>query len=90
MNIFCLSSRAEGFPNVVAEAMAMQVSPVVTEVGDAALIFKVTGQVVPEKVSVALANALIAFVDLTRKHRNALGTRARKAIEDNAIKLVVR
>jgi len=82
-DIYCLSSLAEGFPNVVAEAMAMQVPCVVTNVGDAALIVKDTGIVVPPQSSVALANALTAMVDLSFEQRAELGSRARKVIEES-------
>ena len=80
-DIYCLASRAEGFPNVVAEAMAMQVPCVVTNAGDAASIVKDTGIVVPPQSSVALADALIAMVDLTFAQRALFGIRARKIIE---------
>lgn len=83
MNVYCLSSTAEGFPNVVVEAMAKQVPCVVTNIGDAARIVRDTGQVVPPRDSLALANALIDMVDLPRDQREALGVRARKVVESN-------
>jgi glycosyltransferase involved in cell wall biosynthesis len=83
VDIYCLSSRAEGFPNVVAEAMSMQVPCVVTNVGDAALIVKDTGKVVAPADSVALADALIGMIDLPHEQRIFLGKRARKVIEDS-------
>lgn len=83
MDIYCLASRAEGFPNVVAEAMSSQVPCVVTNVGDAALIVKDTGNVVPPNDSNQLANALIEMIDLRHEERMVLGNRARKVIEDN-------
>ena len=81
LDIYCLASRAEGFPNVVAEAMSLQVPCVVTNVGDAALIVKDTGKVVPPDDSTALADALIGMIDLTHEQRVILGKRARRVIE---------
>ena len=58
MDIHVLSSRAEGFPNVVAEAMAVGVANVVTDVGDAARIVDDCGWVAPPQNSEALSAAL--------------------------------
>jgi glycosyltransferase involved in cell wall biosynthesis len=80
MDVFCLSSRTEGFPNVVGEAMAMGIPCVVTDVGDAAMLVANTGIVVPRENSEALAHAVGKLVAKPPSERQALGQRARDRI----------
>lgn len=54
-DIHVLSSKAEGFPNVVCEAMVSRALCVVTDVGDAARIVAEEGIVVPPRNAQALA-----------------------------------
>jgi len=80
MDVFCLSSKAEGFPNVVAEAMLMQLPCVVTNVGDAARIVGDTGFVVPSNDPQALAEAVKTTEELGEDGRLPLGKLARQRI----------
>ena len=80
MDIFGLSSRTEGFPNVVGEAMAMGVPCVVTDVGDAAMLVADTGVVVPKEDSSALALGLGQLLTLDADVLHAQGQMARQRI----------
>jgi glycosyltransferase involved in cell wall biosynthesis len=101
MDVFCLSSRTEGFPNVVGEAMAMGLPCVVTDVGDAAMLVTDTGVVVAKEDAEALAAGLSRVIDMTPEARARLGqmakarihseftmARARERFEDIYLRLV--
>jgi glycosyltransferase involved in cell wall biosynthesis len=81
MDIFCLSSKAEGFPNVVAEAMAMKVPCVVTDAGDAATIVGESGLVVESMNPYALYEGLMAMLIIDEQRRQSFGSVARELIE---------
>lgn len=83
MDIFCLSSFKEGFPNVICEAMAMNVPCVVTDAGDAAEIVSDTGIVVAASDASALADALQTMISKDIFERLHLGELARLRIEKN-------
>jgi glycosyltransferase involved in cell wall biosynthesis len=80
MDIFCLSSRFEGFPNVVAEAMAMGLPCVVTDAGDAGFLIGEFGTVVPVAEPAELAAGIAEFVRRGQKHRQHIGGAARERV----------
>lgn len=80
MDIFCLSSRNEGFPNVVGEAMALGIPCVATDVGDAAVLVADTGVIVPKENPGALANGIAHLVESPPDVRRLLAEKAKSRI----------
>lgn len=58
MDLFCLPSKTEGFPNVLGEAMGVGIPCVATDVGDVRAVLGDCGTVVPREDAEALADAL--------------------------------
>lgn len=81
LDVAVLSSSSEGFPNVVAEAMACGVPCVATDAGDTKLLIGDCGLLVPIADPTALADAIDALLSLDFNARSDLGQRARKRIE---------
>lgn len=82
-DLFVLSSSSEGFPNVLAEAMACGTPCATTDVGDAALIVGETGWIVAPKNPKSLADAIITALD--EKHARSEKWNQRKKVCRNRI-----
>lgn len=82
-DVFCMSSNSgEGFPNVVAEAMASGVPCVVTDVGDAARVVGTTGRCVASDDVPAMAAALDELCLSTPQVREALSRGATERVRE--------
>lgn len=79
-DIYCLSSTSEGFPNTIAEAMAMGVPCVATDAGDARIIVGDTGIVTPVSDEQALAAGLVSIATLGEDEYQQLSHQARSRI----------
>lgn len=80
MDVFCLHSRTEGFPNVLGEAMAMALPCVTTDVGDARHLLSGNGIVVPAQDSAALAEGMLCLLSMDEAARDAMGQAAKARI----------
>ncbi|WP_339438646.1 glycosyltransferase family 4 protein [Pseudomonas sp. EA_15y_Pfl1_P104] len=83
MDMFCLHSFTEGFPNVLGEAMSMALPCVTTDAGDAAYLLGCNGFVVPVRDPQSLARALIKVISATDGERSRMGQGAYKRIVEN-------
>jgi len=81
LDVLCSTSYGEGFPNVVAEAMACGVPCVVTDAGDSATIVGDSGEVVARGDDAACA-AAVARMLTDPAARAARGARARARVVD--------
>jgi glycosyltransferase involved in cell wall biosynthesis len=80
---FALSTSAfgEGFPNVIAEAMAAGLPVIATDVGDSRWIVGNYGLVTPPRDTDKLAAAVRAFASEAESVRRARGDRSRARVE---------
>lgn len=83
MDIFCLHSKTEGFPNVLGEAMIVGVPCVTTDVGDAALLLGENGIIVPPQSSELLADGLLRMLNLSHDDRERMVEGGRVRIREN-------
>jgi len=79
-DLLSLSSASEGFPNVLAEAMACGVPAVATDVGEARSILGGLEDIVPPGDPEALAAALGRHLSLTPAQRREIGEAGRSRI----------
>lgn len=89
-DLFCMTSRVEGFPNVVGEAMSTGVPCVVTDVGDARSIVRDAGWVVPPRNVDAIVNALNEALQMKPESLRRMAENSRiRIIDDFSVTSVV-
>ena len=77
------SAYGEGFPNVIAEAMACAIPCIATKTGDSPDLLAATGLIVPPRNSQSLAEAILQILNTSPEKRLALGNSARQRIISN-------
>lgn len=77
MDVFCMPSRTEGFPNGLGEAMAMGLPCVATDVGDTEVLAGDTAVLVPAQDAQALASGLLNVIALPKEQRVQMGQLAK-------------
>ncbi|MDK1385951.1 glycosyltransferase [Sinorhizobium sp. 8-89] len=82
IDLLVLSSRTEGFPNVIAEAMSYGKPIVTTDVGDAAAVAGNAGIAVPARDPEALAIAIRRILDLPAAEYARYARNARQRVEN--------
>jgi glycosyltransferase involved in cell wall biosynthesis len=82
LDLLASPSLGEGFPNVVAEAMACGVPCVVSDAGDSAALVGATGRIVPPGDPDALAAACQELITAGAARRQKMGAAARRRVAE--------
>lgn len=89
LDVLVLPSSSEGFPNVVAEAMACGVPCVVTDVGDAAFIVGDTGECFSTKDPIALKNGILSILQKISEDKSLQRRVRQRIIESFSVDMLI-
>jgi glycosyltransferase involved in cell wall biosynthesis len=82
LDCLVLTSKSEGFPNVLGEAMSAGIPCVSTDAGDAHFILDGVGAVIPVGDAEGVANAVSDIIKLDPASRRLISIRGRERIKD--------
>ena len=83
VDIFVLSSKTEGFPNVLAESAAQGCAVFSTNVGDAPYIINNDEHIVAVKDSLALSECIYVFTQKSYEAQQSIAASTRQHVRDN-------
>lgn len=82
IDVLCLPSRHEGFPNVVGEAMAAGVPVIASDISDMRSIVGNAGLLVPAGDAEALTDAMETMIGMGPEARREMGRLGRRIVEE--------
>lgn len=80
LDVVCIPSYYESFPNVLGEGMASARAAIATDVSDVASIMGAAGRIIPPGNHEALAEAMIAMLEAGAEGRAAMGALGRARV----------